>query len=315
MNRSWQSSNHQDFILASYIFVNNHPLIGMVRYQLPKLELPIQQPLIPSLQRHLRRKVESTSYHWIWILRGLGRRGGYMAFWGSEVLFPPIKISEVFLIRDASSELWLDFISPFLRGSCCSRVLKHILNMMFLGCGYSATPLDDHVHSLRSQPASLTLLTTARKQLQSNMGIKDDWWLLPKKPLQKFYTLHSKPPQKKTHPKNSPQKQKNLKVFFGWSLPEKHPHIHFKPEKKPETLGINLTNPKNQPYQPANHPYQPWETRFFGWLFCWPPVDSNPRERPRAKMLGQGPDGTKALSNKTKGGPVDLLEMEPSKFP
>lgn len=123
----------------------------------------------------------------------------------------------------------------------------------------------------------------------------------------------------------NPQKnipKTHLKFSFGWSLPEKHPHIHFKPEKKRRpwestlpTPGINLTNPGNQPYQPANQPYQPWETRFFGWLFCWPPVDSNPRERPRAKMRGQGPDGTKALSNKTKGGPVDLLEMEPSKFP
>ena len=138
------------------------------------------------------------------------------------------------------------------------------------------------------------------------------------KPLQKFYTLHSKTRQKK----NIPETKKPSGFFW------------VEPSRKTPTHSLQT---RKKTGDPGNQPYQPWESTlptlkinltnlritltnpgkpvFFGWLFCWPPVDSNPRERPRAKMLGQGPDGTKALSNKTKGGPVDLLEMEPSKFP
>ena len=166
-----------------------------------------------------------------------------MAFWGSEVLFPTIKISEVFLIRDASSELWIDFISPFLRGRCCSRVVKHILNMMFLGCGYSATQLDDMFTAF--VPHCVTD-TSHNCQKTSQIKHGNQRWLMtsPKvKTSSEVLYLTFQNPQKnipKTH----------LKFSFGWSLPEKHPHIHFKPEKKTETLGINLTNPGNQPYQP-----------------------------------------------------------------
>lgn len=203
--------------------------------------------------RHLRRKVESTSYHWIGIL-GLGWRGGYMVQVGfrSVVSYHQDRWSVSYL-RCFWTGLWISSISPFLRGACCSRVVQRILNMMFLG-----VLLQLHWTTCSQLPENFS------NQTWESTMIHD----FSKRTSSEVLYLTFLPPKNipKTHPKIE-----NCLCFFGVRLPEKHPHIHFKPEKKTE------------------------KTVSF-WRFCWPPVDSNPRERPRAKMLGQGPD-VKALQH------------------
>ena len=68
------------------------------------------------------------------------------------------------------------------------------------------------------------------------MGIKDDWWLLQKwKPLQKFYTLHSKTPKKTSQ-------KLTLSFLLGGAFPKNTHTFTSNPKKNGD--------PGNQPYQP-----------------------------------------------------------------